>query len=64
MGLHASQSLTVAKAAAPDGTIWAVLVATALAAIFVLPAFTWLYVLDQRGSLPGEGVEEASPSQP
>jgi cytochrome d ubiquinol oxidase subunit II len=48
-------SLTVDAAAAPSGTIGAVLVATGLAVALVLPAFGLLYVLDQRGLLPEEG---------
>ena len=52
------ESLTVAQAAAPDGTIIAVLVATGLAVVLIVPAFALLYVLDQRGLLPGESVPE------
>jgi cytochrome bd ubiquinol oxidase subunit II len=51
-------SLTVDEAAAPSSTIAAVLVAVALAVVFVVPAFVLLYTLDQRGLLPGEGAEE------
>ena len=50
------ETLTVSEAAAPSGTIVAVLVAVGLAALLVLPGFVLLYVLDQRGSLPEEGV--------
>ncbi len=50
------ESLTISEAAAPTGTIVAVLVAVGLAALLVLPGFVLLYVLDQRGSLPEEGV--------
>jgi cytochrome bd ubiquinol oxidase subunit II len=35
-----------------------VLVAAALAALLIVPAFVLLYVLDQKGLLPEEGVEE------
>jgi len=52
------ESLTVAQAAAPSGTITAVLVATAIAVVLLGPSFVLLYVLDQRSLLPGEGVEE------
>jgi cytochrome d ubiquinol oxidase subunit II len=48
------ETLTVEGAAAPDGTMAALLVATALAVLIILPAFVLLYVLDQRGLLPGE----------
>jgi cytochrome d ubiquinol oxidase subunit II len=51
------ESLTVEAAAAPSGTIAAVLVATVLAVVLIVPAFALLYSLDQRGLLPEEGVE-------
>jgi cytochrome d ubiquinol oxidase subunit II len=51
------ESLTVEAAAAPSGTIGAVLVATVLAVLLILPAFALLYTLDQRGLLPEEGME-------
>jgi cytochrome bd ubiquinol oxidase subunit II len=50
------ESLTVEDAAAPSGTIGAVLVATVLAVLFVFPAIAFLFVLDQRGLLPEESV--------
>jgi cytochrome d ubiquinol oxidase subunit II len=53
-------SLTVTAAAAPSGTLGALLVAVALAAVLVLPGFALLYVLDQKGLLPEEGVDDAS----
>jgi cytochrome d ubiquinol oxidase subunit II len=53
------ESLTVGQAAAPSGTIGAVLVATGLAVVLIFPAFGLLYTLDQRGLLPEEGVDEA-----
>jgi cytochrome bd ubiquinol oxidase subunit II len=52
------ESLTVSQAAAPTGTITAVLVATALAVLLVVPAFALLYTLDQKGLLPEEGADE------
>ncbi|MGO4255005.1 cytochrome d ubiquinol oxidase subunit II [Marmoricola sp. RAF53] len=55
------ESLTVSEAAAPDGTIAAVLVATAVAVVLILPGFVLLYVLDQKSLLPEEGVAEPSP---
>ena len=48
-------------AAAPSGTITAVLVATALAAVLLVPAFVLLYVLDQKSLLPDEGVPDPTP---
>ena len=53
-------SLTVAQAAAPSGTISAVLVATGLAAVLIVPAFVLLYVLDQKSLLPEEGVPQTT----
>ena len=54
------ESLTFAAAAAPSGTLTAVLVAVVLAAVIVLPGFVLLYVLDQRGLLPEEGVDDVA----
>ena len=51
------KTLKVSQAAAPDPTLWSVLVVFALAAIIILPALGLLYVLDQRSLLE---VEEAS----
>jgi cytochrome bd ubiquinol oxidase subunit II len=45
------ESLTVKAAAAPSGTVAAVLVATGLAVVLILPAFGLLYTLDQRDAL-------------
>ena len=53
------ETLTVSAGAAPSGTVTAVLVATALAAVVLVPAFGLLYVLDQRSLLPEEGVDDA-----
>jgi cytochrome d ubiquinol oxidase subunit II len=53
------ESMTVSEAAAPSGTIAAVLVATAIAVVLIGPAFVLLFVLDQRSILAGEGVEDA-----
>jgi cytochrome d ubiquinol oxidase subunit II len=54
------KTLTVSEAAAPSGTIVAVLVAGGLAAVLVVPAFVLLYVLDQKTLLPEESVPESS----
>jgi cytochrome d ubiquinol oxidase subunit II len=56
------ESLTVTAAAAPSGTITAVLVATGLAVVLIVPAFVLLYVLDQKSLLPEEGMPD--PAQP
>ncbi len=59
------QSLTVEQAAAPDGTITAVLIATGIAIVIIVPAFVLLYVLDQRGLLPEESAPEPrDPTRP
>ncbi len=50
-------SLKVSQAAAPDGTLEAVLVVFALAAVIILPSLALLYVLDQKSLLPGEGID-------
>ncbi|TJY71377.1 cytochrome d ubiquinol oxidase subunit II [Arthrobacter sp. CAU 1506] len=52
------ETLTVSAAAAPPGTITAVLVAAGLAVLLIVPAFILLYVLDQRGLLPEEGGDD------
>jgi cytochrome bd ubiquinol oxidase subunit II len=49
-------SLKVSEAAAPSGTLTALLVATVLFALIVLPGFILLYVLDQKDLLPEEGT--------
>ena len=51
------ESLTLTAAAAPSGTLSALVVAVALAVFIVLPGFVLLYVLDQKHLLPEEGVE-------
>jgi cytochrome d ubiquinol oxidase subunit II len=56
------ESLTVSAAAAPSGTITAVLVATGLAVVLVVPAFVLLYALDQKSLLPEEGMPDPAQS--
>ncbi len=56
-------SLTVDDAAAPSGTLGAVLFASGLAVLFIVPAFALLYTLDQRGLLPEEGVDDGTAEQ-
>jgi cytochrome d ubiquinol oxidase subunit II len=58
------ESLTVSAAAAPSGTIAAVLVATGLAVVLVVPGFGLLYVLDQKTLLPEEGMPEPAMREP
>src|SRR5262249_33293797 len=50
-------SLTVSDAAAPSGTLQALLAATILFVLVVVPGFGLLYTLDQKSLLPGAGVE-------
>jgi cytochrome d ubiquinol oxidase subunit II len=50
-------SLTVADAAAPTGTLQALLAATILFVLVVVPGISLLYTLDQKSLLPGEGVD-------
>jgi cytochrome d ubiquinol oxidase subunit II len=51
------ESLTIADAAAPSATLATVLVVFGIAAVVVLPSLGLLYALDQRGLLPGDGIE-------
>jgi cytochrome d ubiquinol oxidase subunit II len=52
-------SLKVSQAAAPSGTLQAVLIVFALAAVTILPALALLYTLDQKSLLPDEGVDSS-----
>ena len=51
------ESLEGGDAAAPSGTLDALLVAAIGAAVIVVPGFVLLYVLDQKSLLPDEGVD-------
>jgi cytochrome d ubiquinol oxidase subunit II len=53
------ETLTVQEAAAPTGTLAALVVAVVLALLLVLPGFVILYALVQHQMLPDEGVEDA-----
>jgi cytochrome bd ubiquinol oxidase subunit II len=50
-------SLTVADAAAPSGTLAALVVATILLLVIVVPGFILLYTLDQKTLLPEESTD-------
>jgi cytochrome d ubiquinol oxidase subunit II len=52
------ESLTFSAAAAPSGTLAAVLVVVVLAGLIVVPGFILLYTLHQKGLLPEEGVDD------
>lgn len=54
------ESLEVSEAAAPSGTLTALLVATIFAVLVVLPGFILLYTLDQKSLLPEESVDSSS----
>jgi cytochrome d ubiquinol oxidase subunit II len=53
-------SLTVSDAAAPSGTLAAILVVFGVAAVVVVPSLAMLYVLDQKSLLRDEGVETSA----
>ena len=52
------ETLKVEQAAAPSGTLTAVLVVFAVAVVTILPSIGLLYVLDQKSLLPEEGVHD------
>jgi cytochrome d ubiquinol oxidase subunit II len=52
------ETLKVSQAAAPTGTLDAVLVVFVIAAVVILPALGLLYTLDQKSLLAGEGGSE------
>jgi len=54
------ESLTVSEAAAPSGTLGALVVTVVVAVLVVMPGFVLLYVLDQRSLLPEEGVADVA----
>jgi len=51
------ETLKVSDAAAPSGTLNALLVAAIGATFIVVPGFVLLYALDQKSLLPDEGVD-------
>jgi cytochrome d ubiquinol oxidase subunit II len=52
------ETLTIDQAAAPTGTLGALVVAAVLIVAIIGPSFALLYRLDQRGLLPDEGVDD------
>jgi len=52
------ETVTIQEAAAPTGTMTALVVAVLLALVIVLPGFLILYSLVQHQMLPEEGVED------
>jgi len=57
------ETLKVEQAAAPSGTLTAVLVVFVLAAVLILPSLGLLYVLDQKSLLTADS-SEPTPGQP
>lgn len=58
------ESLTVAAAASPTGTLVAVLAVVVLAALIVVPGFVLLYVLDQKDLLQEEAETDTRRRSP
>jgi cytochrome bd ubiquinol oxidase subunit II len=56
------ETLEVSQAAAPSGTLTAVLVVFAFAVVIILPSLALLYVLDQKSLLPGERSDSSPTS--
>ena len=52
-------TVTVSQAAAPSGTLEAILIVFGIAVVTILPALGLLFTLDQRSLLPGEGATGA-----
>jgi cytochrome d ubiquinol oxidase subunit II len=50
-------SMTLSAAAAPDATLWSVVVVFVIAALVILPSLGLLYYLDQRDMLAAAAVE-------
>jgi cytochrome d ubiquinol oxidase subunit II len=55
------ETLKVEQAAAPSGTLTAVLVVFVLAAVLILPSLGLLYVLDQKSLLTADSSEPTTP---
>ncbi len=58
------ETLKVEQAAAPSGTLTAVLVVFVLAAVLILPSLGLLYVLDQKSLLNADSAEPSPSEQP
>lgn len=58
------ESLKVEQAAAPSGTLSAVLVVFVLAAVLILPSLGLLYVLDQKSLLSADSSEPSATEPP
>ncbi|MFZ4584966.1 MAG: cytochrome d ubiquinol oxidase subunit II [Acidimicrobiia bacterium] len=53
------ETVKIAQAAAPDATLWSVVIVFGLAAVICVPSLALLYVLDQRGELDGDTADLA-----
>jgi cytochrome d ubiquinol oxidase subunit II len=56
------ESLTISQAAAPSGTLEAMLVVFGVAVVIIVPSFALLYILDQRSLLPEQGIDSSPES--
>ena len=54
------ETLKVSQAAAPDPTLWTVLIVFLVAAVVILPSLGLLYVLDQKGLVEFEEASDAA----
>jgi cytochrome d ubiquinol oxidase subunit II len=53
-------SMTLSAAAAPDATLWSIVVVFVIAAVVILPSLGLLYYLDQRDLLAVAAEPEAA----
>jgi len=54
--------LEITDGAAPDSTLWALVIAFVLAGLLVVPCLVWMLVLTERGQLTSRGPREGSSS--
>ena len=52
------ETLEVDQGAAPDATLWSVLIVFVVAALVILPSLGLLYYLDQRSLLESDAVAD------
>ena len=58
------ETLKVSQAAAPDPTLWTVLIVFLVAAVVILPSLGLLYVLDQKGLVEFEDASDVRATPP
>jgi cytochrome d ubiquinol oxidase subunit II len=56
--------MKLSAAAAPDATLWSIVVVFAIAAVVILPSLGLLYYLDQRDLLESAAEPGATPATP